>query len=142
MIWFQDFKIDDLRNIHPNTMAGHLGIVFTEKGDDFLKAEMPINERSVQPYRMMHGGASAALAETIGSVASMLSVDSSRSRCVGLSLSVSHIRAVSEGGKVVATARPFHLGRTTHVWDIRIEDERGKLATVARLTMAVLGIGD
>lgn len=138
MIWFQDFNIEKLQNFQANSMADNLGIKFIEKGDDYMKASMPVNERSVQPYRMMHGGASAALAETIGSVASMLVVDSSQKRCVGLSLSVSHIRAVPEGGMVVATARPFHLGRTTHVWDVRIEDGRGKLTTVARLTVAVL----
>lgn len=140
MIWFQEFDVNDIQNIHTTTMAGNLGIVFFEKGEDYIKAEMPINERSVQPFRIMHGGASAALAETIGSVASAMVVDSSKKRCVGLSLNVSHIRSVREGGKVVATARPFHLGRTTHVWDIRVEDERGKLTTAARLTMAVLEI--
>ena len=140
MIWVQEFNVEDLQKMHTATMAGNLEIVFIEKGDDFIKAEMPINERSVQPYRIMHGGASAALAETVGSVASTLTVNTSKKRCVGLSLNVSHIRGVREGGKVIATARPFHLGRTTHVWDIQIHDERGKLTTASRLTMAVLDI--
>ncbi|MEM7334686.1 MAG: hotdog fold thioesterase [Chloroflexota bacterium] len=138
MIWFQEFTPDIVQGFHVDTMAGHLEIKITEVGEDYLVAEMPITGRTVQPFRTMHGGASAALAETIGSVASQMTVDPSQKKCVGLTLNVSHIRAIPEGGKAIATARPFHLGRTTHVWDIQIKNEAGKLATVSRLTMSVL----
>ncbi len=99
---------------------------------------MPISGRTVQPFRNMHGGASAAMAETLGSVAAQLTVDDDKQRCVGLSLNISHIRAVPEGQTLTGTARPFHIGRTTQVWDIQMTDPRGKLAAVARLTLAVL----
>lgn len=138
MIWFQTFTLENLTRISENTMASHLGIEINEIGDDYLKATMPITAKSVQPFRTMHGGASAALAETIGSIGSQMCVDPSNQKCVGLSLNVSHIRAVPEGGMVTATARPFHVGRTTHVWDIQVVDEREKVVTVARLTVAVL----
>ncbi|MEM7800704.1 MAG: hotdog fold thioesterase [Chloroflexota bacterium] len=126
--------------MHINTMAGSLEIVIVEVGADYLVGTMPINSKSVQPFRNMHGGASAAMAETLGSVAAQMVVNPQNQRCVGLSLNVSHIRAVPEGHKVTGTARPFHLGRSTHVWDIQIKDHRAKLVTVSRLTMSVLAI--
>lgn len=138
MIWFQSITPEDLIHLDDNTMARHLGIEYVEIGDDYLVGRMPIDGRSVQPFRMMHGGASAALAETLGSLGSVLTVDPSRYRCVGLSLNISHIRAIPEGGVAIGTARPFHLGRTTQVWDIQIVDEREKLVSVARLTTAVI----
>lgn len=137
-IWFVEPKLEQLNQMHATTMSGGLGVEITEIGDDFLRGTMPINHQTVQPFRVMHGGASAALAETLGSIAANLVVDTSVNHCVGLSLNVSHIRAVPEGGVVTGTARPFHIGRTTQVWDIQVTDGRGKLATVARLTMAVL----
>lgn len=137
-IWFDNPTLELVASWHPDTMAHHIGITFTEIGDDYLRAEMPISGRTVQPFRNMHGGASATLAETLGSVAAQLTVDSEKYRCVGLSLNISHIRAIPEGQVATGTARPFHLGRTTHVWDIQITDPRGKLAAVARLTIAVL----
>ena len=140
MIWFQEFTPDIVQGFHTDTMAGHLEITVTEVGEDYIVAEMPISGKTVQPFRTMHGGASAALAETLGSVASQMCVDPNKNKSVGLSLNVSHIRAIPEGGKAIATARPFHLGRTTHVWDIQIKNEAGKLATVARLTMSVLNM--
>ena len=140
MIWFQEFTPDLVQSFHVNTMPGLLEIIITEVGDDYLVAEMPISHKTVQPFRTMHGGASATLAETIGSVASQMTVDSSQNKCVGLSLNISHIRGILEGGKAIATARPFHLGRTTQVWDIQISNQDGKLASVARLTMSVLSM--
>ena len=137
-IWFADPTPQAINDFHPNAMPGHIGITFTEFGDDYLKAEMPVDHRTVQPFRVMHGGASATLAETMGSVGAQMTVDSSQKRCVGLSLNVSHIRAAPEGSRVFGVARPFHMGRTTQVWDIQITDEREKLVTVARLTLAVL----
>ena len=137
-IWFTLPIPEQLNQIHHNTMSGSLGIKITEVGEDFLRGTMPISDNSVQPFRVMHGGASAALAETLGSIAATMAVDPGKQRCVGLSLNVSHIRGVPEGQTVTGTARAFHIGRPTQVWDIQVTDERGKLATVARLTMAVL----
>lgn len=137
-IWFRAYTLEELAGWQTNSMADNLEIVFTEIGDDYLKAEMPITHKSVQPFRMLHGGASAALAESIGSVASLLVLDISQKRAVGLALNINHIRGVPEGQAITATAKPFHLGRTTHVWDIQIHDPRGKLCSVARLTMAVI----
>lgn len=139
-IWFQPFQPEDVDRIHINTMAGNLGIQITEVGDDYLVGMMPINARTVQPFRQMHGGASAAMAETLGSVAAQMSVDPALSRCVGLSLNISHIRAIKEGGVATGIARPFHIGRSTQVWDIQIKDQREKLVSVARLTMSVLNL--
>lgn len=137
-IWFDNPNPEKFHDAHANTMSDHLGIEITELGDDYIKGEMPVDHRTVQPFRVMHGGASATLAETLASVGAQMTVDPAQKRCVGLSLNVSHIRAAPEGTKVVGVARPFHLGRTTQVWDIQITDEREKLTTVARLTLAVL----
>lgn len=137
-IWFADPTPEAINSLHADTMPGIIDITFTEFGEDFVVAEMPIDSRTVQPFRVMHGGASAALAETLGSVGAAMTVDMTKQRCVGLSLNVSHIRAVPEGNKVTGVARPFHLGRTTQVWDIQITDEQERLVTVSRLTMAVL----
>jgi 1,4-dihydroxy-2-naphthoyl-CoA hydrolase len=137
-IWFIRPNAEEIKKIQIDTMPANLGITITDVGDDFLSGEMPINKKTVQPYRVMHGGASATLAETLGSIAASMTVDPNRKRCVGLSLNISHIRAIPEGQVVTGTARPFHIGRTTQVWDIQITDVRGKLASVARLTMAVL----
>ena len=119
-----------------NTMSDHLGIEFTEMGHNYLKATMPVDQRTKQPAGIMHGGASCVLAETVGSTASNLCVDEHH-YCVGLDINTNHIRSMREG-VVTATAKPFHLGKTTHVWGIEIHDEEGKLVSVTRLTMAVL----
>lgn len=137
-IWFANPQVESLNKFSTNTMSDHLGIVITALGDDYIKGEMPVDHRTVQPFRVMHGGASATLAETLASVGAQMTVDPAQKHCVGLSLNVSHIRAAPEGTKVVGVARPFHIGRTTQVWDIQITDEREKLTTVARLTLAVL----
>ncbi len=120
-----------------NTMTEHLGIEFIAIGDDFLQARMPVDRRTVQPYGLLHGGASAALAETLGSVASTLVVDRARQRVAGLEINANHVRSVREGW-VTGTCRPLHVGRGTHVWDIRIEDGDGRLVCVSRLTVAIL----
>lgn len=137
-IWFEHLEPESFAQMYKNTMIEQIGIAITEIGDDYLKGEMPVDERTVQPFRMLHGGASAALAETLGSIGAQMSVDSALKRCVGLSLNLSHVRAVPEGKKVLGVARPLHLGRSTQVWDIRITEERNNLVSVARLTLAVL----
>lgn len=118
-------------------MMEHLGIVFTEVGDDYISAEMPVDHRHHQPYGLLHGGASVTLAETLGSVAAHLTVDTDKYKTVGLEINANHIRAV-HSGTVTGTARPLHIGRTTQVWEIRIKNEQDKLTCVSRITMAVI----
>lgn len=137
-IWFkEDFSIEKLQKMGEGTMSDFIGIRFTEIGENFIKATMPVNERTRQPFGLLHGGASVALAETLGSVASALVLNMDRSICVGLEINANHIRSV-QSGLVTGTATPIHLGSTTHVWDIRIHDENNKLTCVSRLTVAVL----
>ncbi len=130
--------LEDLQHLVRQTMVEHLGIEFTDIGDDYLKAKMPVDHRTIQPDRLLHGGASVALAETIGSVAANLCVDRSRKVCVGLEINANHMRPV-RNGFVYGTVRPLHLGRSTQIWEIHIMDERQKLVCVSRLTMAVIG---
>ena len=124
-------------NTGKNTMGEHLGIRFTELGDDYLKATMPVDHRTRQPYGLLHGGASAALAETLGSVASALVIDPEKFICVGIEINANHVRSV-RSGLVTGTCSPIHIGAATHVWDIRIHDERNKLVCISRLTVAIL----
>jgi 1,4-dihydroxy-2-naphthoyl-CoA hydrolase len=120
------------------SMLGFLGIVFTEAGADFLRATLPVTERTVQPYGLLHGGASVALAESLGSVASMCCIDTDRYMCLGQEINANHLRGVPAGSTVTATVRPFHLGARSHVWHIEIRDEQERLVCVSRLTMAVV----
>ena len=136
MIWKREAGIAQMEARSENTMVRHLGIEFIEVGDDYLKARMPVDERTKQPMGQLHGGASAALAETLGSIGANFCVEEGK-RCVGLELNANHIRAVRSGW-VIGHAAPLHIGRTTQVWEIRIHDEDGKLVCISRLTMAVL----
>lgn len=137
-IWFNKFlKITDLGAIEPGTMAEFLGMEWTELGDDYLKIRMPVDQRTKQPYGLLHGGASCALAETMGSVASQLVLDPNKFICVGLEINANHIRS-ARSGYVHGIARPLHLGGTTHVWDIKIYDDQEKLICISRLTLAIL----
>ena len=120
-----------------DTLVSHLGIEITELGPDFLRGRMPVDARTRQPFGLLHGGASVALAETLGSLAGNLCLDAGRSVAVGLEISANHLRQVTQG-HVTGTARPVHLGRSTQVWDIRIEDDEGRVACVSRLTLAVI----
>lgn len=138
MIWFdKELSVEKLKPLGPNTMAELLGIEWVEVGNNFIKAKMPVDHRTIQPYGLLHGGASCALAETIGSVASAMVVDHSKFFCVGLEINANHIRGAREG-YVLGTASPLHLGGTTHVWDIKIYDEKERLICVSRLTVAIL----
>lgn len=119
------------------TLSESLGIEFTEAGPDFLRGRMPVDPRTKQPYGLLHGGASVALAETLGSAAGNLCLDGDRSVAVGLEISANHLRPATQGW-VIGTARPIHLGRSTQVWDIRIEDEAGHMTCISRLTLAVV----
>jgi 1,4-dihydroxy-2-naphthoyl-CoA hydrolase len=128
----------DRLNAHSRgTLAESLGIEFTEAGADFLRGRMPVDARTKQPFGLLHGGASVALAETLGSAAGNHCVDSDRSIAVGLEISANHLRPVTSGW-VIGTARAIHLGRSTQVWDIRIEDEAGHMTCISRLTLAVV----
>jgi 1,4-dihydroxy-2-naphthoyl-CoA hydrolase len=118
-------------------MAEHIGIEFTEIGKDFLKARMPVDYRTKQPYGLLHGGASCVLAETIGSLASALVVDHTRFACVGLDINANHVRSAREGW-VTGVTTPLHLGANTHVWDIKVYDEINKLICISRLTVAIV----
>lgn len=138
MIWFKkDLSLDDFKHMGKNTMGDFIGMEWVEIGDRFLKARMPVDERTKQPYGLLHGGASCVLAETLGSVASALIVDPEKFICVGLEINANHIRSAREGF-VTGTCTPIHIGASTHVWDIRIHDEKEKLICVSRLTVAVL----
>lgn len=136
-IWFSTPDEMALPAMAAGTMIEHLGIEFIELGDDFLRARMPVDQRTIQPARLLHGGASVALAETLGSAASFLCIDPGRFDVVGLEINANHIRSMRSGW-VIGTARPVHLGRSTHVWDIRIVDEDDRLICIARLTMAIV----
>jgi 1,4-dihydroxy-2-naphthoyl-CoA hydrolase len=137
MIWKQAPDLAQINSIRKNTLVGHLDINFIEAGDDFLRATMPVDSRTHQPYGLLHGGASVVLAETMGSVASMMCLDPKENAAVGLDINANHVRGV-KNGLVIGTVRPLHIGRSTHVWDIQIENEAGKLVCISRLTVAVI----
>ncbi len=137
-IWFKkDLSLPDIASLGTGTMGEHLGIEWLAPGDDYLQARMPVDSRTCQPYGLLHGGASVALAETLGSVGAAMIIDHSKYYCVGLEINANHIRSVKQGF-VTGTAKPLHIGKTTQVWDIRIHDEREKLICVSRLTVAVI----
>jgi 1,4-dihydroxy-2-naphthoyl-CoA hydrolase len=138
MIWFnKDLKAADLAPLRKNTLVEHMNIQVTEVGPDFLRGTMPVDHTTVQPYGLLHGGASCVLAETLGSLGSAYVVDHSKFYCVGLEINANHVRGV-RSGLVTGTARPIHLGGSTHVWEIKIEDEKGKLICVSRLTVMIV----
>lgn len=136
-IWFSRPTLEQVQANSADTLVEHLGIEFVEIGEDFLRGRMPVDSRTVQPMRILHGGASVALAETLGSVAANLCVDLEQKACVGLDINANYVRA-ARSGYVYGTARPIHIGSSTQVWDIRIEDEDGRLTCASRLTVAVL----
>lgn len=137
-IWKIPFTKELLQTWCAETLVHHLGIKFTEFGDDFLKATLPVDERTVQPMRLLHGGASAALAETLGSIAGMLCVDDfDKQATVGIELNINHLKAVREG-KVTGTVTPIRIGKTIQVWNIDIHNDRGQLTATSRLTLAVV----
>ncbi|MEE7547860.1 hotdog fold thioesterase [Xanthomonas sp. Kuri4-1] len=137
MIFREPVSLDSLNAASAETLIEHLGIVFTAVGDDWLRATMPVDARTRQPYGLLHGGASVVLAETLGSSAGNLCVDLATHMCVGLEINANHLRAAHQG-TVTGTARAVHVGRTTQVWDIAIDDEAGRRVCVSRLTLAVV----
>jgi len=138
-IWQQDTDLDRINGWTTGTLMATLGIRYTAVGEDWLRGTLPVDHRTHQPYGLLHGGASVALAETLGSTAAMLTLDPAKYRAVGLEINANHVRGVREG-TVTGTARALHLGRSTQVWEIRIEDDRQRLVCISRLTMAVVPV--
>jgi 1,4-dihydroxy-2-naphthoyl-CoA hydrolase len=137
-IWYKkDLSLEDLTLRNKKTMSDFLDIEFIEIGEDYITAKMPVDDRTRQPVGIMHGGASCVLAETVGSIAANFCVDLAKYYCVGLDINTNHIRSIREGF-VYATAKPFHIGRTTHVWGINIVNDQQQMISVNRLTMTVL----
>lgn len=137
MIFHQPPDLDALNASARNCLVGHVGIEIIETGADFVRGRMPVDRRTRQPYGLLHGGASVVLAETLGSMAGNLCLDPEKAMAVGLEINANHLRAVTEGW-VIGTARALHIGRTTQVWEIHIEDEAGRPVCVSRLTLAVV----
>jgi 1,4-dihydroxy-2-naphthoyl-CoA hydrolase len=136
-IWFKkDIDLEKLNGFSVNTMNEFLGIRITEVGENFIKGTMPADKRTYQAYGILHGGASATLAETLGSIGSVMVVDPELYICVGVEINANHIRSVREGF-VTGTAIPLHLGASSHVWEIKIVDKNEKLVCAARLTVFV-----
>ena len=136
-IWKRPVSEETLTEIHINTTVAHLGIEFLEVGDSFIRARAPVDARTLQPAGILHGGISVVLAETLGSCGAACAAPPGH-RAVGLDINANHLRSVSAGW-VIGTARPVHIGRTTHVWQIEITNETGQLTCVSRITMAILG---
>ena len=136
-IWKQSIDRDRINAWNKNTLVEYLDMRVTEIGDDHVRGTMPVDARTKQPFGLLHGGASVALAESLGSLAANLVLDVDKEMAVGLDINANHLRAVT-AGVVTGTARPLHIGRTTQVWEIRIEDEDANLACISRLTMAVV----
>jgi 1,4-dihydroxy-2-naphthoyl-CoA hydrolase len=132
-----DVTLQTIQRLSPGTLVEHLGIEFVELGQDFIRAKMPVDGRTRQPMGLLHGGASVALAETLGSVAANCCIDNKTQACVGLEINANHIKSVREGF-VVGTARPIHIGKRTHVWEIKIANESGDLVCISRITMAII----
>jgi 1,4-dihydroxy-2-naphthoyl-CoA hydrolase len=137
-VWFENgITLDQLNGLNRHNMGEHLGIQFTCIGSNYLEATMPVDHRTTQPYGLLHGGASLALGETLGSVASAIIVDRDKYRCVGVEINASHVSS-ARGGLVTGTCRPVRLGRTLHVWQFDVCDAAGKLLCTGRLTVAVV----
>lgn len=139
MIWKQITDLATLNAQNRDTAAQTLGIEFTELGDNYLKGTMPVTQHAVQPMRLLHGGVSVVLIETLGSVASNLCLDNIGTQAaVGVEVNANHLKSVREGGMVTGLCKPLRVGRALHVWEVEIRDEKGDLVCVGRLTTAVV----
>jgi 1,4-dihydroxy-2-naphthoyl-CoA hydrolase len=136
-IFSPNVTLEFLKTLSVNTMVEHLGIVFTAIGDNYIEATMPVDHRTHQPMGLLHGGASVSLAETLGSVAATCCVDTTKQNCVGLEINANHIKSVREG-VVTGRTTPIHIGKKTHVWEIRITNEQKELVCISRVTLAVI----
>lgn len=135
-IWFKDYTVEMLNDNRNQNMGGHIGIEFLEIGEDYLKARMPVDERTRQAFGILHGGASCVLSETLGSVAAWMCIDPAKQMAVGIEINANHIRPVSEGF-VTAICKPIQTGRSIHVWNTEIFKEDGKMSCTSRLTCAI-----
>ena len=136
-IWYRPYTLEELDRQSRGSLSEHVDIRFTEIGPDYVRATMPVDLRTQQPFGLLHGGASVTLAETLGSVAANCCIDSAHFFAVGQEINANHLRPV-RSGRVTGTARPIHLGARSQVWEIRIEDEKGRLTCISRLTMSVV----
>jgi 1,4-dihydroxy-2-naphthoyl-CoA hydrolase len=136
-IWFQEYTLEELREIRKGTLADHIGIRITEIGPDYVRGTMPVDERTYQPLGMLHGGASVVLSETLGSLAANMVTDPAKNSCVGAEVNANHLRP-ARSGVVTGTARPVHIGRSLQVWQTEIVNTDGQLVCISRLTMVVL----
>ncbi len=136
-IWKLDLSPEAVQKMSANSMSAHIGIKVTEIGPDYVRGTMPVDHRTMQPYGRLHGGANVVLAEELGSFAANLCLDANEAFAVGLDINANHLRGVT-GGTVTGTARPLHIGHSTQVWEIQIENEQGQLVCISRLTMAVV----
>jgi 1,4-dihydroxy-2-naphthoyl-CoA hydrolase len=139
-IWQSLRSLEELNGNRQGTLIGNLGILFTEIGEDFVRGTMPVDPRTVQPYGLLHGGASVALAETLGSMGASMCVNADEYQVVGQEINANHVRA-ARSGLVTGTARAVHLGGRTHVWSIDIVNDAHKLVCISRITMAVIKRG-
>ena len=139
-VWFENYQLKEIRPLSEINMVAHLGIKLTELGDDFLIGTMPVDHRTTQSAGLLHGGASITLAESLGSIAATLCVDTDRWACVGQEISASHLRPVRKG-HVTGIAKPIYIGRLSQVWEISVVDERHRKVCVVRLTVAVVAVG-
>lgn len=136
-IWLRPIDLDSLNNFSSKTLVSHLGIKFTASGEDFLEGTMPVDDRTVQPYRLLHGGASCVLAESLGSIAASFCIDTNDYMAVGQHIEATHIRSVTKG-EVRGRARAVHLGKSSQVWRIEIFNEDGKLVCDSKIVMAIV----
>ena len=136
-IWFKPVTLDEINHWAAHRLMTTLGIELVAIGDDHLHARMPVDERTIQPMGCLHGGATCVLAETVGSIAAHFCIDPQLKMCVGLEINVNHIKSM-QNGWVNAIARPLHLGKSTQIWDIQVQNEHQALVAVSRLTIAVL----
>jgi 1,4-dihydroxy-2-naphthoyl-CoA hydrolase len=139
-IWRSLLTVEELNAGRAGTILEHIGVEFTQIGDDFVRGTMPVDGRTRQPYGLLHGGASVALAESLGSTGATMCIDTEQYQCVGQEINANHLRP-ARSGYVTGTARPVHLGGRTHVWGIEITNEAGKLVCISRLTVAVIRRG-
>lgn len=137
MIFEPNISLDTINSWGDNTMTDFLDIRFTKIGDDYLEATMPVNSKTKQPLGLLHGGANVVLAETLGSVAATLTIDTAKQYCVGLEINANHLKSVKEGS-VTGITKPIHLGKKTQVWEVKIYTDQGDLSCISRITMAII----
>lgn len=132
-----NITVDQLNSMNKGSMGGHIGIEFMDIGENFISARMPVDHRTKQPLGLLHGGASVALAETLGSVAATFTIDRDKYYCVGLEINANHVRSVKDG-YIYGITKPIHIGKRTQIWEIKITDENDQLVNISRLTLAVI----